>query len=80
MAKAAPKPPTKTEIINNIAEATELSRKVTRDSNKQSQFIVRLFVDKELETDCNRSYAYFRWVDAVVDIKCQTKGDRLTFI
>jgi nucleoid DNA-binding protein len=27
MAKAAPKPPTKTEIINNIAEATELTKK-----------------------------------------------------
>jgi nucleoid DNA-binding protein len=27
MAKAAAKPPTKTEIINNIAEATELSKK-----------------------------------------------------
>ncbi len=27
MAKAAPKPPTKTEIITNIAEATDLSKK-----------------------------------------------------
>ena len=27
MAKAAAKPPTKTEIINNIAEATDLSKK-----------------------------------------------------
>jgi phytoene/squalene synthetase len=58
----------------------DLARTITRASSKQSYYTARLMVDSDLEFDCYRAYAYFRWLDDVVDIECQTKAERLTFI
>ncbi|MFC1997918.1 squalene/phytoene synthase family protein, partial [Chloroflexota bacterium] len=58
----------------------DLARKITRTSSIQSFFTAQLMVDRDLEDDCFRAYGYFRWVDDMVDIECQTKADRLSFI
>lgn len=58
----------------------ELARDITRSSSKQSYYTARLMVDPKLEFDCYRAYGYFRWVDDIVDIECETKTDRLAFI
>jgi hypothetical protein len=39
-----------------------------------------MMVDQHLEEDCYRAYGYFRWVDDVVDIECQTRKARIAFI
>jgi len=62
------------------SRSAELAREITRASSKQTYFTARLMVDQNLELDCYRAYAYFRWVDDVVDIDCQTKTERLAFI
>ena len=58
----------------------DLAQSITRASSKQTYFTARLMVDQNLELDCYRAYSYFRWVDDVIDIDCQTKADRLTFV
>jgi phytoene/squalene synthetase len=61
-------------------QSAELAREITRASSTQSYYTARLMVDPSLEHDCYRAYGYFRWVDDVVDIECQTKPERLAFI
>jgi len=63
-----------------IATTAELAREITRASSKQSYYTARLLVDSHLELDCYRAYGYFRWVDDIVDISCETKPDRIAFI
>lgn len=58
----------------------DLARVITQASSKQSYYTARLMVDQDLEIDCYRAYAYFRWVDDVVDIKCLNREARLAFI
>jgi len=58
----------------------DLARAITQASSKQSYYTARLMVDQDLEFDCYRAYAYFRWVDDVVDIECQNRKARLAFI
>lgn len=57
-----------------------LARSITWDGSKQSYFTARFLVDKALENDCYRAYAYFRWVDDVVDISAETREERISFI
>lgn len=57
-----------------------LARSITWNGSKQSYFTTRFLVDKALETDCYRAYAYFRWVDDVIDIYSETRDERISFI
>ena len=61
-------------------QSADLAREITRASSKQSYYTARLMVDSHLELDCYRAYGYFRWVDDIVDIECQTKAGCLAFI
>jgi phytoene/squalene synthetase len=36
--------------------------------------------DKDLEDDCMRAYAYFRWADDVIDVSAQSLEERIAFI
>jgi phytoene/squalene synthetase len=57
-----------------------LARSITKASSKQSYFIARFLVDKDLVDDCMRAYAYFRWVDDVIDVSTKTAEERISFI
>ena len=57
-----------------------LARSITKTSSKQTYLTACLLVDKDLVDDCFRAYAYFRWVDDVVDITTQTRVERISFI
>ena len=57
-----------------------LAREITRSSSKQSYYITRLLVDDDLQEDCYRAYAYFRWVDDCVDDLDLSLGKRISFI
>ncbi len=57
-----------------------LARSITWAASKQTYYTIRLMVDKELVNDCYRSYAYFRWVDDVVDISSRSGEERISFI
>ncbi len=56
------------------------ARSITWASSKQSYFIARLLVDKDLVDDCYRAYGYFRWADDVVDTGSQHDNERVSFI
>jgi phytoene/squalene synthetase len=57
-----------------------MARSITWAASKQSYFIGRLMVDKDLKDDFLRAYAYFRWVDDVIDISSQSDDERINFI
>ena len=61
------------------ASAT-LARSIVRDRSKQTYFTARLLVDRDLEDDFFRGYAYFRWADDVVDLVAGSQDERVTFI
>ncbi|UCE25270.1 MAG: squalene/phytoene synthase family protein [Candidatus Zixiibacteriota bacterium] len=44
-----------------------LARSITWAGSKQTYYTARLLVDKDLVNDFYRAYAYFRWVDDIVD-------------
>ncbi len=62
------------------AASAEFARLIVRRESKQSYLTMRLLVDRDLIDDSYRAYAYFRWVDDVVDKASETKAERLAFI
>lgn len=64
---------------NNDPSAT-LARSITRSGSIQTYYTTRLMVDKDLVDDFFRAYAYFRWIDDVVDVSSQSDEERLSFI
>ena len=44
-----------------------LASKITRQASKQTYLIFRLLADRDRVQDANRAYAYFRWVDDILD-------------
>ena len=57
-----------------------LAQSITHHGSKQTYFTARLMVDKDLKSDFFRSYAYFRWIDDMIDIHSQTDEERTNFI
>ena len=45
----------------------DLARSITWEGSKQTYFTGRLMIDRDLVDDFYRAYAYFRWVDDVID-------------
>ena len=60
--------------------STLLAREITLNASKQTFFIIKILVDKGLKDDCYRAYAYFRWVDDMVDEVHQKKSEKIEFI
>lgn len=44
-----------------------LAEAITKVASKQTYFTIRFLVDRPLVDDAYRAYAYFRWIDDVVD-------------
>ena len=44
-----------------------LAKSITLMGSKQTYFIARMMVDKDLTNDFFRAYAYFRWADDIID-------------
>ncbi len=58
----------------------DLARSITWEGSKQTYITGRLMIDRDLVDDFYRAYAYFRWVDDVIDISNQTGRERIDFI
>ncbi len=61
-------------------ESAALARSITRSGSIQTYFTARLMVDKDLVDDFFRSYAYFRWIDDVIDVTSKSNEERIRFI
>jgi hypothetical protein len=61
-----------------------LASSITKAASKQTYYTIRFLVDRELVEDAYRAYAYFRWVDDVLDSDDASAGvercDRGTFL
>jgi phytoene/squalene synthetase len=60
--------------------SADLARSITRRGSKQTFYTARLVVDRDLVDDFLRAYAYFRWMDDVIDITSSSDEERSGFI
>ena len=56
-----------------------LARAITRAGSKQTYYIARLMVNRDLVDDFCRAYAYFRWADDVIDVSSRSDDERTSF-
>jgi phytoene/squalene synthetase len=59
--------------------SAELAQSITWIGSKQTYYTARLVVDKDLVEDFYRAYAYFRWIDDIIDISAETDNERIAF-
>ena len=57
-----------------------LARSITRAGSKQTFFMARFLVDRDLVEDFYRAYAYFRWIDDIIDISPHPEDEQIRFI
>jgi phytoene/squalene synthetase len=57
-----------------------LAFSITKAASQQTYYTIRFLADRELVADAYRAYAYFRWVDDVLDADAGTSAERLAFI
>lgn len=63
-----------------MTTAGALAKDITWKGSKQTYYTARWMVDKDLVSDFFRAYAYFRWVDDVIDVTSRSRAERKTFI
>jgi phytoene/squalene synthetase len=64
-----------------VSQATaKLARSITWAGSKQTYFTGRLMIDRDLVDDFFRAYAYFRWLDDIIDVSARTVKERHSFI
>lgn len=56
-----------------------LAAAITKAGSKQTYYTIRLFVKRERIADAYRSYAYFRWVDDILDGEMCPRELKLAF-
>jgi phytoene/squalene synthetase len=57
-----------------------LAADITRQASKQTYYLFRFFVDQDKKDKAYRTYAYFRWVDDILDGPIGDKDEKLTFV
>ena len=58
----------------------ELAESITWTGSKQTYYTAKLLVDRDLVDDFYRAYAYFRWIDDVIDVSSHSDEERSAFI
>ncbi len=64
----------------NKEPSAALARSITKSGSVQTYFTARMMVDKDLVDDFFRAYAYFRWIDDVVDVSSRSNEERVSFM
>ena len=62
-----------------LTERDALAVDITRRASKQTYTMIRLLVDRDRVKDAFRAYAYFRWVDDVLDAAEGTQAEKTAF-
>lgn len=62
------------QMLTNIAES------ITKAASKQTYYTIRFLADPERAADAYRAYAYFRWVDDILDADAVSQSESRTFI
>jgi len=58
----------------------ELAPSITKTASKQTYYTIHFLADRERVADAYRAYAYFRWVDDVIDEESGTSAERIAFV
>ncbi len=58
----------------------KLAKSITKKASKQTYYTARYMVDRNLVDDFFRAYAYFRWVDDMIDETLESQKERFSFI
>ena len=69
----------KRNIMNNFDNTAKLAKEITKSGSKQTYYIAKLLVDKEFISDFFRAYAYFRWIDDIIDDESISRKECETF-
>ena len=64
----------------NVVDYRTLAAFITKTASKQTYYTIHFFVDRPLIHDAYRAYAYFRWVDDMLDTTLLTKEERGAFL
>lgn len=67
---------------NNQHSTTDqyLPLTITKAASKQTYYTIRFLADRERILDAYRAYAYFRWVDDMLDEKLTASAERKNFL
>ena len=66
--------------MNTNNTTLELAQSITKAASKQTYCTIRYLVDRDRVADAYRAYAYFRWVDDILDTESVSSGERSAFI
>jgi phytoene/squalene synthetase len=67
-------------VMENTSFGPGLAPAITKAASQQTYYTIRFLVDRERVADAYRAYAYFRWVDDVLDAETTSRGERSVFI
>jgi phytoene/squalene synthetase len=59
---------------------TDLPARITRAGSKQTYYTLRLLADRDRVQDALRSYAYYRWLDDLLDCNLGTKQEKVDLL
>ena len=68
------------QITSRQEFSAELAAAMTKAASNQTYLTIRHLVDRPLAADAYRAYAYFRWVDDILDDALTNQSDRLAFL
>src|SRR6185295_10600559 len=54
-------------MMNNMTTPQTIAASITKAASKQTYYTIRFLVDRKSAADAYRAYAYFRWVDDMLD-------------
>jgi phytoene/squalene synthetase len=67
-------------MVHKPTSSQEMAASITRKASKQTYYTIRVCVDRDLVNEAFLAYAYFRWVDDMLDTQIRNKTDMLAFI
>lgn len=59
---------------------SRLAESITKTASRQTYYTIRYLVDRERVPDAYRAYAYFRWVDDILDTESASETKRSSFV
>lgn len=68
------------QVMKSTAMYPGPAPSITKAASKQTYYTIRFLADRERAADAYRAYAYFRWVDDVLDGEADSGGERSVFI
>lgn len=73
-------PSVPTPILTQEKNHLHLAELITKEASTQTYYTIRCLVDRPLVMNAYQAYAYFRWVDDIVDQVDMPLVNRLTFL